>query len=75
MPMQESLLDFKPNLREGHEFNISKLRQWSVGDAVALLALGGAIMVLLDWRDVQGAVVQADWQTIHRSRPELEPGL
>lgn len=64
MPMQESLLDFKPNLREGHEFNISKLRQWSVGAAVALLALAGAILVLLDWRDVQGALVQADWRPI-----------
>ena len=55
---------FQANLREGHEFNISKLRQWSVGAAVVLLALGGAIVVLLDWCDVQGAVVQADWRPI-----------
>ena len=62
--MQERLLDFKLNLFEGHEFKLSKLRQWSAGATIALLALAGAAVVLLDWREVQNAVVEADWRPI-----------
>ena len=32
--------------------------------AVALLALAGVVVVLLDWREVQGAVVEADWRPV-----------
>ena len=62
--MQERLINSKPDLREGYELKLSGLRQWAAGAAVALLALAGAVVVLLDWRDVQGALVQADWRPI-----------
>ena len=62
--MQERSLDSKTIFRVALEFKLSRLRPWAVGAAVGLLALAGAIVVLLDWREVQGAVVQADWRPI-----------
>ena len=62
--MEERSFDSKSGFDESHQLRLSRLRQWAVAAAVALLALAGAVVVLLEWREVQSAVVRADWRPV-----------
>ena len=53
-----------PNHAQAYRVKVSKFQRWVMVVGVVLLALAGILAVLFDWREVRGAVAQANWMPV-----------